>query len=91
MPGAAIPSSGGAPTGLRPPGMELLAQALPYLVLVEMSAASSLRQLVPDAFRTQVNQRTYMQAGAYADEATAQERLDWLRANGIEGRISRRL
>ena len=91
VPGAAIPSSGGAPTGLRPPGMELLAQALPYLVLVEMSAASSLRQLVPDAFRTQVNQRTYMQAGAYADEATAQERLDWLRANGIEGRISRRL
>ncbi len=89
VPTAAIPSSGGA-MHLTPPGTVALTQTFRYRVLVEMADAEDLEGLVPDAFRTRVGRRTFMQAGAYIDEAEAQERLEWLRENGIDGRVNLR-
>lgn len=89
VPSAAIPSSGGS-GNLTPPGTVSLARAFRYRVLVDMADADDLQSLVPDAFRTQVGGRMFMQAGAYVDEADAQERLTWLRENGIESRVDLR-
>ena len=75
---------------LTPPGTVSLARTFRYRVLVDMADAEALQNLVPDAFRTQVDNRMFMQAGAYIDEAEAQERLDWLREQGIDGQINLR-
>lgn len=89
VPSATIPSSHGA-GNLTPPGTASVARVFRYQVLVDMDEAEDLQVLVPDAFRTQVGRRTFMQAGAYVDEAEAQERLDWLWENGIEARVNLR-
>lgn len=89
VPSAAIPSSGGEGR-LTPPGSVSVARVFRYRVLVDMAEAEDLQVLVPDAFRTQVGSQTFMQAGAYVDEADAQERLDWLRENGIEAQMNLR-
>ncbi|MBT9312912.1 DUF1565 domain-containing protein [Leptothoe kymatousa] len=87
VPAVAIPSSLGT-NQLPPPGTASLAQAFRYRILVDMDDADHLKDLVPDAFRTQVGRRTFMQAGAYVDEAEAQERLEWLEEHDIEARIN---
>ena len=87
VPSAAIPGGDNA-AGLSPPGTVSLARSFRYRVLVDMTDADDLRVLVPDAFRTQVGNGVFMQAGAYVDENEAQERLDWLQANGIGGRVN---
>ena len=87
VPAAAIPGGNDA-AGLSPPGTVSLARSFRYRVLVDMTDADDLRVLVPDAFRTQVGNGVFMQAGAYVDENEAQERLDWLQANGIGGRVN---
>ena len=87
VPSVAIPSVGGS-ANLIPPGAVAATTSFRYRVLVDMTAADDLQTLVPDAFRTQVNNRMFMQAGAYVNEAEAQERLDWLKENGIDGRIN---
>ncbi|MEA5463116.1 DUF1565 domain-containing protein [Leptothoe sp. PORK10 BA2] len=89
VPSAAIPSSGGT-ANLPPPGAVSLARSFRYRVLVDMADADELQRLVPDAFRTQVGRDVFMQAGAYVDEVEAQERLAWLRENGIEGSVNLR-
>jgi parallel beta-helix repeat protein len=63
---------------------------LNYRVLVDASSAQEqqrLRDLVPDAFRTQRDGRSMMQAGAYDNEATAQERMQLLLENGLDARV----
>ena len=55
-----------------------------------MADSDELQTLVPDAFRTRVGSDMFMQAGAYVDEVDAQERLGWLRENGIDGRVDLR-
>ncbi|MEM9804722.1 MAG: DUF1565 domain-containing protein [Cyanobacteria bacterium P01_D01_bin.56] len=87
VPAIAIPSARGS-NQLPPPGTTSLARTFRYRVLVNMGDAEELETLVPDAFRTQVGNRTFMQAGAYVDEADAQERLEWLEDNGIDARIN---
>ncbi|MEO0867817.1 MAG: DUF1565 domain-containing protein [Cyanobacteria bacterium J06642_11] len=87
VPAVAIPSGQGTQR-LAPPGTRSLARAFRYRILVEMDNANHLKTLVPDAFRTRVGNRTFMQAGAYVDEAEAQERLDWLEDNGIQASIN---
>ena len=89
VPSAAIPNGQGS-MSLTPPGTVSLARTFRYRVLVDMADAEALQNLVPDAFRTQVDNRMFMQAGAYIDEAEAQERLDWLREQGIDGQINLR-
>ncbi|MGD1950328.1 MAG: DUF1565 domain-containing protein [Leptolyngbyaceae cyanobacterium] len=87
VPSVAIPS-GGASRNLTPPGTVALATSFRYRVLVDMADADELQDLVPDAFRTEVDNRMFMQAGAYVDETEAKEQLEWLEENGIDGRIS---
>lgn len=87
VPAVAIPSVRGS-NQLPPPGTTSLARSFRYRVLVNMGDAEGLETLVPDAFRTQVGNRTFMQAGAYVDEVEAQERLEWLEDNGINARIN---
>ncbi|MEM1240797.1 MAG: DUF1565 domain-containing protein [Cyanobacteria bacterium P01_H01_bin.26] len=87
VPSAAIPGGNDA-ASLSPPGTVSLANSFRYRVLVNMADADDLWRLVPDAFRTQVGNEMFMQAGAYVDENEAQERLDWLQANGIDGRVN---
>ncbi|ESA36141.1 parallel beta-helix repeat (two copies) [Leptolyngbya sp. Heron Island J] len=90
VPSVAIPSGQGS-MSLTPPGTTVaLAATFRYRVLVDMADAEALQSLVPDAFRTQVDDRIFMQAGAYVDEADAQERLDWLREHGIDGQVNLR-
>lgn len=89
VPSATIPSGGGS-GNLTPPGTVSLVRTFRYRVLVDMADADDLHSLVPDAFRTRVGGRMFMQAGAYADEAEAQERLTWLRENGVESKIDLR-
>lgn len=86
VPSVTIPSGSGSLT-LTPPGTIALTQTFRYRVLVDMADTENLKQLVPDAFRTRIGNRMFMQAGAYADEVEAQERLEWLQRNGIEGRV----
>ncbi|MEO0737435.1 MAG: DUF1565 domain-containing protein, partial [Cyanobacteria bacterium J06649_12] len=89
VPSATIPSSGGS-ANLSPPGTLSLARSFRYRVLVNMADSDELQTLVPDAFRTRVGSDMFMQAGAYVDEVDAQERLGWLRENGIDGRVDLR-
>ncbi len=89
VPSAAIPS-GPEAISLTPPGTVVLTETFRYRVLVDMADAEALRSLVPDAFRTQVGGRMFMQAGAYVDEADAQERLEWLLENGVNGQVNLR-
>ncbi|MEM8611342.1 MAG: DUF1565 domain-containing protein [Cyanobacteria bacterium P01_H01_bin.105] len=89
VPSAAIPSSSGS-TRLTPPGTIALAETFRYRVLVNTADADALQNLVPDAFRTQVGRQTFMQAGAYVNEADAQARLEWLQQNGINGQVDLR-
>ena len=87
VPSVAIPS-GGDSRNLTPPGTVALATSFRYRVLVDMADADELHNLVPDAFRTEVDNRMFMQAGAYVDETEAKEQLEWLEENGIDGRIN---
>ncbi|MEM1251358.1 MAG: DUF1565 domain-containing protein [Cyanobacteria bacterium P01_H01_bin.21] len=87
VPSVAIPS-GGDSRNLTPPGTVALAASFRYRVLVDMADADELHNLVPDAFRTEVDNRMFMQAGAYVDETEAKEQLEWLEENGIDGRIN---
>ena len=89
VPSVAIPS-GNTSSHLTPPGTVSLAGVFRYQVLVEMADAEQLQTLVPDAFRTRVGSRMFMQAGAYVEETEAQERLDWLREHGIDGSVNLR-
>ncbi len=89
VPSVTIPS-GSSSINLTPPGTMALTKTFRYRVLVDMADAEDLENLVPDAFRTQVGSRMFMQAGAYVDEAEAQDRLEWLQENGIEGQINLR-
>lgn len=90
VPSAAIPSSGGEGNLTPPSGTVSVARVFRYQVLVDIADAGDLQVLVPDAFRTKVGHRMFMQAGAYVDEDEAQERLEWLRENGIEARVNLR-
>ncbi|NEP18662.1 MAG: DUF1565 domain-containing protein [Leptolyngbya sp. SIO4C1] len=102
VPSASIPvGSGGStmafststlPATGSPPGPPSRAAALGlrYRVFVAVESEAvreELRQLVPDTFRTQLDGRPMMQAGAYADEAEAQERLELLLDNGFDARL----
>lgn len=61
-----------------------------YRVFVDANddvTQTQVRNLVPDAFRTRVEGRVVMQAGAYADEASAQEKVNFLASNGIAARV----
>jgi parallel beta-helix repeat protein len=81
-----LPADGSPPA---PPSRASIL-GLNYRVLVEASSAEEqnrVRELVPDAFRTQRNGRSLMQAGAYDNEATAQERMQLLLDNGLEARV----
>jgi parallel beta-helix repeat protein len=79
-------ANGGPPA----PPSRAAALGLHYRVFVEAPdeyAQQRLRELVPDAFRTQLNGRHLMQAGAFPDEATAQERLQLLLDRGLDARM----
>ncbi|NEQ55220.1 MAG: hypothetical protein F6K11_34715, partial [Leptolyngbya sp. SIO3F4] len=89
VPSVAIPSSSGS-ARLTPPGTVSITRAFRYQVLVDIASAEDLQVLVPDAFRTRVGSHMFMQAGAYVDEVDAQERLEWLRENGIDGQVNLR-
>ncbi|MFG6097753.1 DUF1565 domain-containing protein [Leptothoe sp. ISB3NOV94-8A] len=89
VPSIAIPSRSGS-LSLTPPGSVALTATFRYRVLVDMADAEKLQSLVPDAFRTQMGSQVFMQAGAYVNEADAQERLEWLEENGIDGQVNLR-
>ena len=89
VPSATIPGSDSS-ARLTPPGSLSLARTFRYRVLVDMTDADDLQVLVPDAFRTQIDNRMVMQAGAYVDEAEAQARVEWLQDHGIEARMNLR-
>ncbi|EKV02004.1 parallel beta-helix repeat (two copies) [Leptolyngbya sp. PCC 7375] len=89
VPSIAIPSRSGS-LSLTPPGSVALTETFRYRVLVDMADAEKLQSLVPDAFRTQMGSQVFMQAGAYVNEADAQEHLEWLEENGIDGQVNLR-
>ncbi|MEO0458342.1 MAG: DUF1565 domain-containing protein [Cyanobacteria bacterium P01_A01_bin.114] len=73
-----------------PPLSRAAALGLRYRVYVEgqdQLTQSRLRAVVPDAFRAQFEGQPVMQAGAYADEAEAEERLELLLDNDFEAWI----
>jgi parallel beta-helix repeat protein len=73
-----------------PPPSRAAVLGLHYRVFVEGSDESTqakLRTLVPDAFRTRYEGRMVMQAGAFPDQATAEERVQLLLDNGLEARL----
>jgi parallel beta-helix repeat protein len=59
------------------------------VVVVAASEAeeAQLRELVPDAFRTVVNRRTVLQAGAFGDRAKAEELTQQLLQRGIRATV----
>ncbi len=59
------------------------------VVVVAASEAeeAQLRALVPDAFRTVVNRRTVLQAGAFSDRAKAEELTQQLLQRGIRATV----
>ena len=101
VPGANIPiGSSGVANQFSPPSntpgnppappSRAAALGLTYRVFVEPRSARDaerIRELVPDAFRTQLDGQPMMQVGAYADEATAQERRQLLLDNGWDARV----
>ncbi len=63
---------------------------LNYKVVVDTTTETqkaTLKQIVPDAFNTWVDNRRVMQAGAFADEAEAQELQQRLSQAGLPSRI----
>ncbi|MEO1592878.1 MAG: DUF1565 domain-containing protein [Cyanobacteria bacterium J06632_22] len=100
VPGANIPVGSGGSNQFSPPAnvaggppappSRASALGLTYRVFVDPRTAADrdrIRQLVPDAFRTQLDGRPMMQVGAYADEATAQARQQLLLDHGIDARV----
>lgn len=63
-----------------------VAMGLRYRVVVEAESErdqAQVRSLVPGAFRTSVNGRVVMQAGAYSDRANADETAQFLNSSGL--------
>ncbi len=100
VPGGNIPVGSGGSTQFSPPANDgsgppappsrASALGLTYRVFVEPQTDADrdrVRQIVPDAFRTQLDGQPLMQVGAYADEATAQERQQLLLEHGIDARV----
>jgi len=82
---AALPSEGPPP----PPSLAA-SLGLNYKVLVvapDSATQAQVRAQVPDAFRTQLNGQSYMQAGAYPSLAEAQAMLNQLRQVGLSAQI----
>ena len=97
-----IGSSGGLPTisvsrattayleGPPAPPSRASTLGLYYRVIVvaeDESTQEQVRSLVPDAFRTQFDGQIVMQAGAYEDQATAEEQANMLIRNGFEAEV----
>ena len=87
VPSAVIPSSRSS-NRLTPPGTIAVAETFRYRVLVDMADVDALHPLVPDAFRTQLGSQTFMQAGAYVNQAEAQTQLEWLEEQGIDAQLN---
>lgn len=80
------PTVGGPPA----PPSRAAALGLHYKVLVDaqdVSEQDRLKAIVSDAFRVQVNGITLMQAGAYPDQATADELAERLQSEGFNARV----
>ncbi|MEO1621360.1 MAG: DUF1565 domain-containing protein [Cyanobacteria bacterium J06632_3] len=82
------PTAGGG----APPAPPSRAQALGlyYRVFVEASdpfEQDSVREVVPDAFRTRFEGRTVMQVGAFPTEREAEERRELLEDNNFDVRV----
>lgn len=100
VPGVTIPVGSGGTGQFSPPASgtggppappsRASSLGLTYRVFVDPRSNDDrdrIRQIVPDAFRTQLDGRPLMQVGAYADEATAQARQQLLRDHGFEARV----
>ena len=87
VPSATIPSSHSS-NRLTPPGTIAVAETFRYRVLVDMADIDALHHLVPDAFRTQLGSQTFMQAGAYVEQAEAQTQVEWLAEQGIDAQLN---
>jgi hypothetical protein len=80
-----------------PPGVSLVdgtstAIGLRYRVMVVTSnpdEQAKVKSLVPGAFRTSANGRTFMQAGAFGDRAKADEMAEFLAGNGFKAQVER--
>ncbi len=80
---AAVSSTGNPP----PPPLDARSR-LRYRVVVKIANASQhkkVKTLVPDAFRSRYKGRSVLQVGAYESQAEANERLDKLSFEGIQG------
>lgn len=76
-----------------PPPSHASMLGLVYKVLVPAAEANTqarVRAIVADAFRVNVNGQPMMQAGAYADQATAEARAAELLAQGLDARVEYR-
>ncbi|NJN03353.1 MAG: DUF1565 domain-containing protein [Leptolyngbyaceae cyanobacterium RM1_1_2] len=81
---SADPSSSAA--GPPPPPSRATALGLYYRVIVEAAdeaTQTQVRSLVPDAFRIRYRDQTMMQAGAFEDQATADDVVQRLTASGL--------
>lgn len=102
VPGDAIPiGSGGSTTFFSPPGFSGIAPSstftsraqslgLYYRVFVEASDSSvqdDVKEVVSDAFRTQFEGRTMIQAGAFPTEEEAEERKQLLERNNLDAQV----
>ena len=100
VPGGNIPVGSGGATQFSPPAngvsgppappSRASALGLTYRVFVDPNSETDrdhIRQIVPDAFRTQLDGQPLMQVGAYADAATAEARQQLLRDHGFDARI----
>lgn len=85
------PSGGGGGIG-SPPAPPSRAQALGlyYRVFVDASdpfVQDGVREVVPDSFRTQFEDRTVMQVGAFPTEEEAEKRQQLLERNDFDARV----
>ncbi len=83
------PPSGGSSAPPAPPS-RAQALGLYYRVFVEASdpfVQDGVRQVVPDAFRTQFEGRTVMQVGAFPTEGEAEDRRRLLEDNDFDVRV----
>ncbi|MEM8807301.1 MAG: DUF1565 domain-containing protein [Cyanobacteria bacterium P01_G01_bin.38] len=87
----ALPAIGASsPSPPPPPLSRATALGLNYRVYVagqDAETQARLREVVPDAFRSQFEGQPVMQAGAYPDEAEAEERLELLLEHDFEAWI----
>jgi parallel beta-helix repeat protein len=93
--GGAMPeilASSGSGIGSGPPAPPSRASSLGLVYKVFIPAAdeaaqSRVRAVVPDAFRVRVNGQVMMQAGAFADQATADAIANTLIQQGLDARV----